>query len=369
MTVAGFCEPRPAPPPQASTPSLPQASPDFLSTSLGELSFFRSIVSHRLVGPEKHFHLLGVVQDIRNHAGKRVLIDEVWDKYRQAYDEQVLETTWAEQELAAVEAEEQEHNESETATPSSDEADPDVFVPNPIAADKTYARTFPRVEFSLDVEEFLQQAAFERGKRSDQDAPGSPPDKPLKEIFLALQDEDDHPNNRIEQTSLEDKKPVRSPRKRIATPKAAANAAAATASPRRKKGKQVTEEASGSELSDLTDDEEDEDRQEEGSDGETAGDEGDSDGDDGTAASQIDEEEDEEEEEPEQTTGRKRKAAAGRRPPSSKRTRNARSDSVATADSRNAAERKKEQATPSSRARGRGAGGSGRKPTRNSKVS
>jgi len=49
------------------------------------------------VGPEKHFHVLAVVQDIRNHSGKAVDVDQVWEKYREVYDEKVLETTWAEQ--------------------------------------------------------------------------------------------------------------------------------------------------------------------------------------------------------------------------------------------------------------------------------
>lgn len=97
MEAPSFCDPLPAPPPDASTSKLPAAPPDFLSTPQGELSFFRSIVYHRLVGPEKHFNLLAVVRNIRNHAGKHVDIDQVWEKYRQVYNEEVLETTWADQ--------------------------------------------------------------------------------------------------------------------------------------------------------------------------------------------------------------------------------------------------------------------------------
>ena len=95
MASSEWSEPLPAP--TESLPSLPPASPDWLSTPQGELSFFRSIVCHRLVGPEKHFHVLAVVQDIRNHSGKSVDVDQVWEKYREVYDEKVLETTWAEQ--------------------------------------------------------------------------------------------------------------------------------------------------------------------------------------------------------------------------------------------------------------------------------
>jgi len=246
-----------------------------------------------------------------------------------------------------------------------------LFIPNPEQTDKVYGRTFPRTEFSLEPEENILSTAFGRGKKSPEDREESPADAPLKPVFYEPIEEEEE-----KKVEVEERKPMtRSPRKRVATEKAQA----AIASPRRKKAKPTnTEEDSGSELSDLTDDEDEEDEEELEEDGEgSGGEDADSNAEEGTVASQIDEEEEEEEPEP---TGRKRKAAGGlhslvncrtranlvaftanRKPPPSKR-RNARSASVATSDSRTAAERRKDQSTPSGRGRGRAAGGSGKKP-------
>ena len=279
------------------------------------------------------------------------------------------------QELAAVEGDEAEQIENGTmpSFTEEDNANLSLFLPNPEQSDKVYGRSFPRTEFSLEPEENLLSTAFERGKRTSEDREESPVDAPLKEVFYEPIEEEEEKKVEVEERT----RMTRSPRKRVATEKAQA----AIASPRRKKAKPTnhTEEDSGSELSDLTDDEEEEeDEEEEGEEGEgTAGEDADSNLEEGTVASQIDEEEEEEEPEP---TGRKRKAAgtfilfrklsnsadivgviASRKPPPSKR-RNARSASVATSDSRTAAERRKDQSTPSTRGRGRGAGGSGKKP-------
>ncbi|GAA5966895.1 hypothetical protein JCM3765_001290, partial [Sporobolomyces pararoseus] len=363
MEPLTFTDPLPAPTPLETSSKLPPAPPDFLSTPQGELSFFRSIVYHRLVGPEKHFNLLGVVRDIRNHAGKHVEFDQVWEKYREVYNEEVLETTWADQELTAIERDGLESR--------INELDPPILKKSELEsldlASKPYSRIFPLVEFSLNPEEYLATTAFERGQRGPEDAPDSPIEAPLREIFY--EPEEVTETVKVEQEKPEEKK--RSPRKRIATPKAAANAAAAIASPRRRRTKQqVADEASGSELSDLTDDDEEEeqDEDEEGgeSQDETAGEDGESYLEDGTVASHNGEEEDEEvEEEGQGRPSRKRKAPASRRGSNgTKRTRNARSTSVATSDSRTAADRKKEQATPSTRGRGRAAasGGSVKRP-------
>jgi hypothetical protein len=178
---------------------------------------------------------------------------------------------------------------------------------------RPYSRIFPQVEFSLAPEEYLSSTAFQRGQRNPEDPPDSPPEGPLKEIFYEPEEETEPLKG--EQEKPEEKK--RSPRKRIATPKAAANAAAAAHSPRRRKTKQqVAEEASGSELSDLTDEDEEDEQDEEGEGGEshdeTAGEDVESYAGDGTAASQNGEEEDEEEEEEEEAqelpTSRKRTA-------------------------------------------------------------
>ncbi|GAA5887700.1 hypothetical protein JCM16303_003730 [Sporobolomyces ruberrimus] len=398
MTSLAFAAP--LPPPTLPEPSsrLPQAPADFLSTPQGELSFFRSLVSHRLVGPDKHFHLLGVVRDISNHAGKYVGFDQVWEKYREVYNEEVLETTWADQVRSALSRYPQfaantrsissfwnrtmqeitviERDGIERRDEGFNDIDPPILEKDDLEAlefaSRPLSRIFPQVEFSLDPEEFLSVTAFERGQRNLGDPPDSPAEAPLREIFYEPEEENVEANK--PDASTEDKK--RSPRKRIATPKAAANAAAAVASPRKKKAKQVAEEASGSELSDLTDDEEDDedqdDEEEGGSPEETAGEDAESYLEDGTAAShhEGEEEEEEEEEAPEPATSRKRKAAPGRKvSATSKRTRNARSASVATADSRTAADRKKDQATatPTTRGRGRVAGGSGKKAVRPNK--
>lgn len=97
MAPLAFTEALPAPSDLESAQKLPPAPADFFSTPQGELSFFRSIVYHRLVGPEKHFNVLGVVRDIETHSGKHVEVEEVWKKYGQVYNQEVLETTWADQ--------------------------------------------------------------------------------------------------------------------------------------------------------------------------------------------------------------------------------------------------------------------------------
>lgn len=352
-----FAEPLPPPPDTpADSSRLPPAPLDFLSTPQGELSFFRSIIYHRLVGPEKHFNLLGVVRDIRNYAGKQVEFDQVWEKFREVYNEEVLETTWADQELTAIERDGIESDINNLEPPLLNAAELESLD----NLTKPYSRTFPLVEFSLDPDMVLATTAFERGQRSSQDPPDSPPEGPLREI--SYEPEETADSAKADQEKLDDKK--RSPRKRIATPKAAANAAAAVASPRRRRTKQqVADEASGSELSDLTDEDEEEERDDEEERGESgdesAGEDAESVVDDGTIASQNEEDEEEAEEEEEveeepERPSRKRKAPPSRRGSSgTKRTRNARSTSVATSDSRTAAERKKEQATPASRGRGR----------------
>lgn len=216
------------------------------------------------------------------------------------------------------------------------ELDPPVLEPAELEtlelATKPYSRTFPLVDFSLDPEEFLATTAFERGQRNPDDPPDSPAEAPLKEIFYEPEDESSEGAQKGETDKPEERK--RSPRKRIATPKAAANLAAAAtsvASPRRKKGKQTaTEEASGSELSELSD-EDDEDEDEEPAEEEDAGEsheetagEGEdveSYGGDGAPASQNGDEEGEEEEEEEEAPEPAAKRGKRRAPGQSSRSR------------------------------------------------
>ncbi|GAA6059572.1 hypothetical protein JCM10212_000628 [Sporobolomyces blumeae] len=350
------------------------SSSEYLSTAEGELAFFRALVSHRLVGPDKHFEAIALDEALRKQ-GKKVSVDEVWAKFRTVYDEAVLDKTWADQELAAIEAEKAELDAAlnEEDDDGSD-AQSSSHSSSATATDRAYSRVFAKSEFSLDPDAGTVIRSFERGMRGPGEGPESPVDAPLREVFFDPDKDVKRPKREAGDKAAKgdkDRKPTsmastRSPRKRVASEKAAA-AAASAASPRKRKGKQTAEVESGSELSELTDDDEevnedDEDGDEREDDESVNGTVEDSGAEDGTAASQIDEEA--EEEDPEPAGSRKRKAPTSRGPPtSSKRTRNARSASVATSDSRTAAERRKDQSTPS-RGRGSRAGGSNKKVVR-----
>ncbi|BGP20161.1 hypothetical protein JCM10213_000754 [Rhodosporidiobolus nylandii] len=92
--------PSSAPPSAAATPA-PDAAPSFLDSPSGELALFRALVAHRLVGPTKHWDMVGVLLNLRAHASagetRGLTAEDVWRKYRELYDEEVLERVWEEQ--------------------------------------------------------------------------------------------------------------------------------------------------------------------------------------------------------------------------------------------------------------------------------
>ncbi|GAA5879794.1 hypothetical protein JCM1840_001899 [Sporobolomyces johnsonii] len=328
MAALDWADPLPSTSTVSSSTS--SAVPDFLDTLEGELSFFRALVHHRLVGPDKHWHMLGIVQNIKHHNPKEstaVTAEQLWAKYRQSYDEDVLHKTWEEQQ--------ESYMEDETEPPPDDDSS---STSSTSIVSRITARIFPKRDFSLAPEEPLAIQAFERGRLPPDEPPQSPPDAPLREVEYELPAGEGAEED-------EDKKPaLKSPRKRAGADKV---------SPRKKKAKTAAgldEEGSGSELSELTD--QDDDEEEEGDDDEGESEEAEADSvlEEGTTPSRIDEEE-EAEEEPASKGKRRAPTAASRGPPSSKRTRNARSASVATSDSRTAAERKKDQSTPAAATR------------------
>lgn len=88
-----------APPLSAARTRSPSPEPDaerYLSTPTGELAFFRALIQHRPVGLDKHWEMIGVALHLRDHVGEDAKIEqgELWDKYRELYDEETLQTTW-----------------------------------------------------------------------------------------------------------------------------------------------------------------------------------------------------------------------------------------------------------------------------------
>ncbi|GAA5892850.1 hypothetical protein JCM6882_000595 [Rhodosporidiobolus microsporus] len=106
---SSWAPPRPAPPARSpSTAAIPSSPPlhlstpaSFLSTPSGELALFRALVSHRLVGPTKHWDMVGVLTNLRAHVPaerlKGLRAEDVWSKYAEMYSVETLERVWEEQ--------------------------------------------------------------------------------------------------------------------------------------------------------------------------------------------------------------------------------------------------------------------------------
>ncbi|GAA5974466.1 hypothetical protein JCM21900_000541 [Sporobolomyces salmonicolor] len=273
MAALEWADPLPSisAPPSATS----SAVPDFLDTLEGELSFFRALVHHRLVGPDKHWEMLGVVQNMKHHNPKEcsaVTAEQLWSKYRESYDEDVLHKTWEEQQEGYMEDETEPPNDDSSSTSSSS-----------IVA-RINARIFPKRDFSLAPEEALAVRAFERGRLPPDEPPQSPPDGPLREVEYEL------PAEEGAEEDEEQKAAPRSPRKRVGADRV---------SPRKKKARTAAEqeeEGSGSELSELTDQDDDEEEEGDEEEGESEEAEADSVLEEGTTPSRIDEEEEAEEE-------------------------------------------------------------------------
>ncbi|GAA5972859.1 hypothetical protein JCM11641_003977 [Rhodosporidiobolus odoratus] len=128
MTTTSWAPPAPAPPPSSSASStpLPSSSTPFLSTPAGELALFRALVHHRLVGPTKHWDMVGVLLNLRNHASagecKGLTAETVWTKFKQLYDETTLEKVWEEQQEQLLPSPSASPHPENMASPSTSRA-------------------------------------------------------------------------------------------------------------------------------------------------------------------------------------------------------------------------------------------------------
>ncbi|KAG8914895.1 hypothetical protein FRC01_003874 [Tulasnella sp. 417] len=75
----------------SSEPSGTSTPPHFLDTVEGEIALFRGITQARPVGLHRHFHVLAILQSIKQETGQHVTADDVWTKLRTLYDLGALE--------------------------------------------------------------------------------------------------------------------------------------------------------------------------------------------------------------------------------------------------------------------------------------
>ncbi|GAA5942365.1 hypothetical protein JCM3775_003235 [Rhodotorula graminis] len=269
MNTLDWAPPRPAAPaqPTASHPSSssppppppaadPAANP--LSTPAGELALLRALVHHRLVGPNRHWHMLAVLVGPNLRPFPNLSASDVWQKYAELYDTDALDTVWNQQQ--------QQHLEDARAAAGDDDVSPSPSLSsNTSTSSRSHSHDpvtdalFPRRDFSLSLSlrslpssstsstttdvaaaadaapapalsvdlSPLSRTAFERGQLAP-DAPRESPvpdDAPLRDVSVPLlpgDDDDDDDDHAAEAGG------ARGTRKRGAA------AAAAPASPRKK---------------------------------------------------------------------------------------------------------------------------------------
>ncbi|BGP27716.1 hypothetical protein Rt10032_c13g5064 [Rhodotorula toruloides] len=191
-------------PPPSQTPATDDATPapfarPLLDTPAGELALFRSLITHRLVGPNKHFDMVAVLLSLQRalaseeggeEAVRGLRSEDVWSKWRELYDQQTLESVW----------EEQQEQLLPTPTPSPTPDTPDlsagtvqpVSTPFLTTSSRVTSLHFPRRSFDLSPETSVQVAAFQRGlvpKGSKHESP-IPDDAPLREVSVPLPEGD-----------------------------------------------------------------------------------------------------------------------------------------------------------------------------------
>ncbi|KAG8860916.1 hypothetical protein FRB96_003651 [Tulasnella sp. 330] len=67
------------------------APPHYLDSVEGEIALFRSLAQARPVGKHKHFHVLTVLQSIRQETGRNVTANALWDKLDSLYNLEYLD--------------------------------------------------------------------------------------------------------------------------------------------------------------------------------------------------------------------------------------------------------------------------------------
>ncbi|BGP35438.1 hypothetical protein JCM10296v2_007276 [Rhodotorula toruloides] len=176
-----------------ATPAAP-ARP-LLDTPAGELALFRSLMTHRLVGPNKHFDMVAVLLSLQRalaseeggeEAARGLKSEDVWSKWRELYNQETLESVWEEQQEQLL------PTPSASPTPDNAVSTTDAAQPSPTPSQTLSSRVttlhFPRRAFDLAPEPSIQVAAFQRGlvpKGSKRESP-VPDDAPLREVSVPL---------------------------------------------------------------------------------------------------------------------------------------------------------------------------------------
>lgn len=65
--------------------------PHYLDTVEGEISLFKAIAQARPVGANKHFHMIAMVQAIKQESGRLISPDDIWEKLRSLYNLELLD--------------------------------------------------------------------------------------------------------------------------------------------------------------------------------------------------------------------------------------------------------------------------------------
>ncbi|BGO95696.1 hypothetical protein NBRC10512_007394 [Rhodotorula toruloides] len=189
-------------PPLSQAPAASDATPapsarPLLDTPAGELALFRSLITHRLVGPNKHFDMVAVLLSLQRalaseeggeEAARGLKSEDVWSKWRELYDQETLESVWEEQQEQLLPTP-SASPAPDTAALTTEAAQPSP-TPSQSLSDRVATLHFPRRPFDLSPEPSIQIAAFQRGlvpKGSKHESP-VPDDAPLREVSVPLPD-------------------------------------------------------------------------------------------------------------------------------------------------------------------------------------
>jgi len=135
--------------------------PPFLDTLEGEISFFRSVMRARPVGIHRHFHILAIRNAIHRDTGHWVQMEELWDKLRDCYDLEILES---------IEADGYD-------TPNS-KGSPAMPVRSPSPSDDLFSHPYFRQEFTLPHDPSIEAHIARRRMRATASIPSSSPTPP-----------------------------------------------------------------------------------------------------------------------------------------------------------------------------------------------
>ncbi|PPR04073.1 hypothetical protein CVT24_010646 [Panaeolus cyanescens] len=144
----------------AASPSPERADEHaFLDTVEGEISFFRAIMRTRPVGMHRYFHVIAIRNAIMKETGRQIHIETIWEKLRQCYDLDALES---------IDLEADSYLIRKTGTNSTP-----IPIRSPSPSENLAAHPFFREEFALPYDEF-EPIISQRRMRETASLPSSP---------------------------------------------------------------------------------------------------------------------------------------------------------------------------------------------------